>query len=159
MTERLHLLGLELTDELPPQPEGPKTQRCRRNRRAEVLRLDAAAFSEFWAFDDRGLADAVAATPRTRFRMVTLDGSVAGYAICGRAGTRGFVQRLAVDPARQRQGLGRLLLLDGLQWMRGHGVRTTVVNTQLDNGGALALYTDVGFRPEPTGLSVLTAGV
>ncbi|MDQ6840670.1 MAG: GNAT family N-acetyltransferase [Actinomycetota bacterium] len=161
VAERLHLLGLDLTAGLPPLPDGPAPVRVRRKRRGEVLRVDAAAFSTFWGFDERGLSDALTATPRTRFRMVGGHGGgpVAGYAICGRAGHRGFVQRLAVHPCRQRQGHGRMLLLDGLHWMRRHGSRTAVVNTQLDNAVALGLYTGIGFREQPTGLSVLSAGL
>ena len=159
VAERLHLLGLDLTGELPPVPAGPGPARVPRKRREEVLRVDASAFSNFWGFDERGLSDALAATPRTRFRMVGEQEAVVGYAICGRAGTRGFVQRLAVDPSRQGRGYGRLLLLDGLHWMRRRGVRGAVVNTQLDNAVALRLYTDIGFREQATGLSVLSAGL
>lgn len=157
VTERLHLLALDLATGLAPIPPGPPTRRVPRRRRAEVLAVDGASFSAFWGFDDRGLHDALEATPQTRFRMIEPAGSVCAYAICGRAGARGFVQRLAVAPGHRREGFGRRLLLDGLHWMRRHGVRSAVVNTQLDNTVALNLYTDVGFRSEPTGLSVLTA--
>ncbi|MGI8752196.1 MAG: GNAT family N-acetyltransferase [Acidimicrobiales bacterium] len=159
VAERLHVLGLDLTAELSPAPAGPGPVRVPRRRRLEVLRVDAAAFSNFWVFDERGLSDALAATPRTRFRMIRQDGAVVGYAISGRAGSRGFVQRLAVDPSRQGHGYGRLLLLDGLRWMRRHGARSAVVNTQLDNAIAFGLYTDIGFREQATGLSVLSAGL
>jgi hypothetical protein len=43
--------------------------------------------------------------------------------------------------------------------MRRRGVRSAVVNTQLGNTVALSLYAAVGFRPEPNGLSVLSAGL
>lgn len=156
VAERLHLLGMDLTGELASVPPG-RTRRAGRTRREEVLAVDAAAFSSFWVFDGRGLDDALSATPRTRFRVI--GGPVVAYAISGRAGGRGYVQRLAVDPAHHREGLGRLLLLDGLHWMRRHGARYAVVNTQVDNDVALALYTGVGFREESTGLSVLSAGL
>jgi ribosomal protein S18 acetylase RimI-like enzyme len=157
--ENLHLLGIELSPALPPVPDGLPLQRGRR-RMAEVLAVDGAAFSSFWRFDEEGLRDALRATPSTRFRVAVAPGSaVAGYAVCGRSGTRGFVQRLAVDPAAHRQGTGRRLLLDGLHWMRRHGVRRAVVNTQIGNDGALALYRAVGFHDEPGGLSVLTTGL
>jgi [ribosomal protein S18]-alanine N-acetyltransferase len=81
--------------------------------------------------------------------------TVIAYAICGRAGGRGFVQRLAVHPAMHRRGLGRALLLDGLGWMRRRRVERAVVNTQQGNDAALALYKSVGFRQEPVGLRVL----
>lgn len=70
---------------------------------------------------------------------------------------RGYVQRLAVHPDAQGQGLGRRLLLDGLHWMQRGGAWVASVNTQFDNSPALALYESVGFREEDFGLSVLAA--
>lgn len=157
--ERLYLLGLDLDRTLPPVPDGPRTRRARRGDHPGILRLDETAFSDFWRFDEAGLDDALAATPSTRFRVVRDQVDIWGYAITGRAGNRGFVQRLAVASARRHRGLGRRLLLDGLHWMRHHGVRRAVVNTQLGNHAALALYDQVGFRPEPAGLCVLTIGL
>lgn len=156
--ERLHLLGVDLGGPLPPVPPGAPLVRPGRRREGEVLAVDHAAFRPFWRFDGRGLADARAATPRTRYRAA-LDpaGAVEGYAICGRAARRGFVQRLAVAPGRQGAGTGRRLLLDGLWWLRRRGVERAVVNTQLDNEAALHLYLAVGFEHEPAGLSVLAA--
>jgi ribosomal protein S18 acetylase RimI-like enzyme len=158
--ERLHLLGIDLSRELPPVPSGYPLRRVRRGRQSEVLAVDQAAFPSFWQFDSGGLADALRATPWVRFRAaVEPGGAVAGYAICGRAGPRGYVQRLAVDPNRQRAGTGRRLLLDGLAWMRRRGVARALVNTQVGNQAALNLYVQVGFEEEPTGLSVLSAGL
>ncbi len=157
--EHLHLLGIDLGPDLPSVPDGLPLHRGRR-RTADVLAVDASAFSAFWRFDEEGLRDAIRATPSTRYRVaVAPGGTVAGYAVCGRSGPRGFVQRLAVDPGVQRRGTGRRLLLDGLHWMRRHAVRRALVNTQIGNEGALSLYRAVGFVDEPGGLSVLTAGL
>jgi len=166
--ERLRLLCIDLTDGLPDTPAGPKLVRGR-HRRDGVLAVDNAAFAPFWRFDALSLAEAIAATPSTRFRAALLDAPkgpteraddrVAGYAVCGRSGTRGFVQRLAVEPTLRRSGIGTRLMLDGLHWMRGHGVQRAVVNTQADNEGALSLYLGLGFIEEPTGLSVLSTGL
>lgn len=159
--ERLHLLARDLRD-LPEAP--PATlRRTRRRDRPRVLAIDAAAFSPFWRLDDAGLEEAISATPASRFR-VAVDrelgdadepAAIVGYVICGRAGRRGFVQRLAVDPAHHGHGLGRALLLDGLGWLRRRGVDRVVVNTQEANGRALALYEQLGFRRQPGGLAVL----
>jgi len=159
--EELYLLSFDLVGvDLPPAPRDVPMVKARRGMRAAALEVDRAAFSPFWQFDERGLKEARRATPHSRFQ-VALDpaGRVAGYAICGRSGPRGFVQRLAVRPAEQRHGMGSALLLDGLHWMRGRGVQRAVVNTQLDNHAALSLYQRLGFRREPTGLSVLSAGL
>jgi ribosomal protein S18 acetylase RimI-like enzyme len=165
VAERLHLLGINLAGPPLDVPDGIRLARGRRRDREKVLAVDTAAFSPFWQFDQIGLSDALEATPSTLWR-VALPGArrggsrpIAGYAVCGRAGARGFVQRLAVDPAAQRQGTGRRLLLDGLRWMRRHGVRRAVVNTQVGNQAALALYLAVGFKEQPNGLSVLATGL
>lgn len=158
--ERLHLLGLDLGAGLPAVPDGLPLRRVPRWRRSEVLVVDRAAFSPFWRFDARSLGEALSATPHTRFRMAAdPGGGVVGYAICGRSGRRGFVQRLAVDPTAQRQGTGRRLLLDGLWWLRARGVERALVNTQMGNDSALTLYRAVGFTDEASGLSVLAAGL
>jgi ribosomal protein S18 acetylase RimI-like enzyme len=151
--ERLHLLARDLHD-LPPMP--PVTlRRGRRRDRPAVLAVDGRAFSSFWRLDDGGLDEALAATPTSRFRVSDADGEVVGYAITGRAGRRGFLQRLAVDPDHQGGGLGRGLVLDGLVWLRRRGVDRVVVNTQEANERALQLYEQLGFRRQHAGLAVL----
>ncbi len=163
VAERLHLLGIDLPDVELTVPDGLPLLPMRRRDYPDVLRVDGLAFSSFWQFDRAGLDDAMTATPHTRSRVAAPEGrlsrsrSIAGYVVCGRAGDRGFVQRLAVDPSRQRRGTGRRLLLDGLAWMGRRGVRRAVVNTQVGNDVALALYVAVGFREQPLGLSVLSA--
>jgi GNAT superfamily N-acetyltransferase len=158
--EELRLLGLDLAPSLPPVPPGVRLVGVGRNRRREVLHVDGAAFSEFWRFDDLALDDALRATPEVRFRAAAPRfARVQGYAICGRAGRRGYVQRLAVHPEDQGRGTGRRLLLDGLGWLAGLGVTRVFVNTQNTNCAALALYHAVGFREEPVGLAVLSSGL
>lgn len=151
--ERLRLLVHGLHS-LPPLPEAP-LRRARRADRPEVLQIDAATFSPFWRLDEWGLDQAVAATPTSRFRVATEGDDVVGYAISGRAGCEGYVQRLAVDPRHQRAGLGRALVLDGLHWLARRGCGRAVVNTQVGNEAAYRLYVRLGFRPQPADLAVL----
>lgn len=154
--EHLVLLARDL-DELPtgPAPRAVRLRPGRRWERAAVLAVDRAAFRDFWQLDDAGLDEALHATPRARFRVAVTDGAIAGYAVTGRAGRHGYLQRLAVDPAHHRAGIGRALVLDGLRWLRRRGVTGVVVNTQPDNEAALALYRSLGFRLQPGGLDVL----
>jgi ribosomal protein S18 acetylase RimI-like enzyme len=154
--ERLHLLAHDLALLPDPRPADARLRRARRRDRGAVLGVDHAAFPPFWRLDEPGLEEAVGATPRARFRVAAADdGAICGYAICGRAGTRGYVQRLGVDPARHGKGIGRALMLDGMRWMKRRGVERAVVNTQTTNEVALTLYQSLGFRLEPVGLSVL----
>jgi ribosomal-protein-alanine N-acetyltransferase len=156
VAEELHLLAHDLRD-VPPRRHTP-TRRARDDDRAAVLALDHASFMPFWQLDESGLADTLNATPRVRFRVATETGDrVVGYAIVGRAGRRGYVQRLAVAPETRRSGIGGALVLDGLWWLKRWRVTRALVNTQHGNEAALALYRDLGFRPEPIGLTVLEA--
>jgi ribosomal protein S18 acetylase RimI-like enzyme len=151
--ERLRLL----THDLQRVPAGAHVphRRARRGDRPQVLEVDAATFSAFWRLDEWGLQQAIDATQFARFRVATAGERVVAYAITGRAAGEGYLQRLAVHPAHQRRGLGRALALDGLHWLRRKGVRRVVVNTQLGNAAAFALYTGLGFVAQPADLVVL----
>lgn len=151
--ERLHLLSRSL-DALPVQPPG-RLRRARRRDRPKMLAVDAQAFDPFWQLDELGLAEAIGSTPSVRVR-VTAGPTVVGYAVTGRAGPRGYIQRLAVHPDHQHQGWGTALVIDALRWLRRRGADTALVNTQEVNATALALYQRLGFAPRPDGLAVLT---
>ena len=157
VAEDLHLLSHDLQELVAVDVPGVALRRARTADRPAVLEVDQVAFQPFWRLDDSGLDDAINATPHARFRIArdAERGAVVGYAITGRAGRRGYVQRIAVDPARHGSGVGRLLLLDGLRWLRRWRVERAMVNTQLDNSRALGLYEATGFRRERTRLSVL----
>lgn len=156
--EHLHLLARDLADVPPPPPTPARLRRGHRTDRRAVLAVDARAFPPFWQLDGPGLAEAIGATPASRLR-VAVDPGLVGYAVSGRAGNRGYLQRLAVDPDRQGEGIGAALVVDGLQWMRRHGAERAVVNTQERNQAALQLYLRLGFRLQPGGLAVLRAVV
>ena len=160
--ERLHLLEHGLSGlERPMLP----SRRARRSDRAPLLEIDARAFDEFWHIDQLGLEHALRATPSSRFRVCERRPSDAargegrsalvGYAITGRSGLQGYLQRLAVAPEAHRQGWGASLVADGLRWLARHGVVRTLVNTQIKNEAALELYKRSGFSLLPVNLVVM----
>ena len=151
--DSLHLLAHDLREVPPPPPAS--LRRGRRTDRAAALAVDHAAFPAFWRLDEGGFHEAMSATPSARFRVATLQRRIVGYAVTGRAGSRGYLQRLAVEPSVQGRGLGRALVVDALDWLRRRGVTNTVVNTQVENERALQLYLAMGFRLQPAGLEVL----
>jgi len=154
--EGLHLLARYI-DEEPPAP----THRLRRGRpwdRPRVLALDGQAFEEFWRFDAFSLKEARRATPAHRFTVAVESGAVAGYAVTGRAGGRGYLQRLAVDPAKHGRGIGSSLVHDSLRWLHHKGAGMSLVNTQERNARALELYERLGFVRQREGLLVLDWG-
>jgi len=156
--ERLHLLVRDL-DGLARLGAGPaELRRGHHADRPRILAVDAAAFPPFWQLDAPGLEDAVAATPSARLRVAVARDAprpIVGYAVTGRAGPRGYLQRLAVDPPAQGAGIGAALVVDGLRWLRRWGAKEVLVNTQVGNDAAVRLYERLGFRLQPDGLAVL----
>lgn len=156
--QQLHLLTHDLRSRLPATDTGP-VRKARADDRRAVIAVDNRAFPPFWRLDEAGLDEALGATPHRRFCVVQRDGGVAGYAVSGRAGRRGYLQRVAVDPPHQGRGLGRALVIDALRWLRRWRVEDVLVNTPEGNQAALALYEGLGFRHERRRLSVLTMGL
>lgn len=153
--EELHLLHHDLVGIPSSSAHGMKMRRGRTADIEAVLQLDGRAFDGFWRFDRAALFDARDATPRSRFRVAVVDGKVVGYHITGAAGPMGYLQRLAVDPDFHGRGIGTALVGDALSWcMRRHCERV-MVNTQISNERAYALYLHLGFETEPVGLAVL----
>lgn len=118
-----------------------------------AVAVDLAAFGEQWALDDVALHDARTATPHHRGRANDAP-LLSAYAITGREGRQGFLQRLAVHPDAQRRGLGALLVTDALTWLARWRVERVLVNTPVHNEPALTLYHRFGFRALPDRLSV-----
>jgi ribosomal protein S18 acetylase RimI-like enzyme len=158
--DRLCVLSLDLSDGIGRGPRrvggGHRVRRARRRDRPAALRVDAAAFPRAWRLDRAGLDEALGATPRHRFRVVHAAEGVAGYAVTGRAGRHAFLQRLATHPAHQRSGVATDLVDDAVRWAGRGRCAELLVNTQVDNHRARALYERLGFRPTPTELVVLT---
>ena len=155
--DRLRLLELDLDDaeRRRPEPTSLRLKRLRRSMLDDAARVDRQAFRAPWANDAAALADIMSATPQHRSRCIHLDGRLVAFAISGRAAAWGYIQRLAVDPAVQRRGIGRVLVGDAVSWMQRRQVARVLVNTAIDNEAALALYHSAGFDDRPDDLTIL----
>jgi ribosomal protein S18 acetylase RimI-like enzyme len=131
-----------------------RTERLLVSRDGDAARLDQAAFGQRWSLDAAAVTDVRRATPRHRSRVILSGDELASYAITGRDSRLGFLQRLAVDPAHQRQGHGLALVHDSLRWLVRWRVQRVLVNTPTGNSAALALYEGVGFHRLSDGLRV-----
>ncbi len=156
-----HCLEAGWAERIPPERSGGDTaavslRRGRRSDREAALAIDRLAFPPYWQLDARGLADAREATPSARFRVAEIRRATVGYSVTGRGGTSGFLQRLATDPGHQRRGVATALVLDALRWCEHRRCRRVLVNTQVTNHPALALYESLGFAETPDDLVVLS---
>jgi ribosomal protein S18 acetylase RimI-like enzyme len=156
--QTLHLLDMSLVGWHPSETPTVRTRRMRERERDAAARVDLAAFGEAWAIDRRGIDETCEATPAFRARVVDRpEGDrLSGFAVTGRAGHTGYLQRLSVHPDQQGEGIGQALTVDSLQWMKRRRLTRAVVNTHTDNEVALHLYSKVGFRLMPQDLAVLT---
>ncbi len=135
-----------------------REQRVRPLRRRHLdaaVRIDVSAFGPVWGNDRAALSDIMHATPFAHARSITVERTIVGFAMTGVAGKVGYLQRLAVDPACQRHGVGAQLVDDALAWMHHRGATTAMVNTAADNDAALALYDTFGFRRRADSLVLL----
>jgi ribosomal protein S18 acetylase RimI-like enzyme len=129
----------------PPAKNSATSVRLATDDDGEASRVDVAAFGPGWCIDRVGIGDVRSATPRHRARAVVADGVIVAYAISGRDGRNGYIQRLAVSPAHQHHGYGSALVGDSLRWMARWRVHRALVNTHIGNTAALALYHGLGF--------------
>lgn len=153
LKEKLHLLHHSL--ELPDYAPHPDIRRGRRSDRKAIVHVDSLTFDDFWFFDENGLSAALGAASTSRLRVAQQNSDVVGYAITGKSGPRGYLQRLAVHPENQGKGLARALLLDSLHWLKRRHCIQASVNTQIHNARALELYEKIGFVRQHQGLFIL----
>ena len=93
----LHLLRLAL--EPPPAPPTHLVVSGTDADLPEVLRIDHLAFAPFWRLDERGLVEAIDATPRAELLVINnADGGLCGFAIVGLGSALSYLQRFAVGP-------------------------------------------------------------
>lgn len=117
--------------------------------------VDRSAFNALWRMDAVGLRESFKATTRSVVLKASNSDEMAGYAIVGLSGITGYLQRIAVDPAEQRQGHGQRLVKASLRWAGEHGAATMLLNTQPENTISANLYRSEGFARMPGGLRVL----
>ncbi|WP_027503387.1 mycothiol synthase [Rhodococcus sp. UNC363MFTsu5.1] len=126
---------------------------------AELLRVNAAAFDwhpEQGSWTDREIAERRAESwfdPEGLFIAADAEtGAFLGFhwtkvhPVTSESDELGEVYVVAVDPAAQGRGLGRLLTVAGLRYLRERGLGTVLLYTEADNVAALHTYERLGFE-------------
>ncbi|MEN8039909.1 MAG: GNAT family N-acetyltransferase [Actinomycetota bacterium] len=124
-----------------------------------MLAIDRVAFPAFWRFDELALLESTQATTKSSVFVIN-DGEqgIAGFAVVGYGHAISYLQRVAVDPSWQGQGMGRSLVRAAARSARRHGSRAILLNTQFDNTAAIGLYEAEGYVQLPESLAVLRSG-
>lgn len=78
------------------------------------------------------------------------DGSVAAFAMCwlDPVSLTGQFEPVGTVPEFRGQGLGKMLLLEGLRRMKQHGMNQVIVIVEAAEEPAVHLYSSVGFVPQ-----------
>jgi ribosomal protein S18 acetylase RimI-like enzyme len=78
------------------------------------------------------------------------DGAIVASALVGHDGHRGWVYYVAVDPGRQKQGLGRTIMNAAEQWLREAGLPKLQLLVRRENAKAGAFYRGIGYEEADT---------
>lgn len=79
------------------------------------------------------------------FLVGTIEGTLVASAMVGYDGHRGWINYLAVDPDRQRQGLASALMIEAERRLRKLGCAKINLQIRRDNIDAVAFYRRLGF--------------
>ncbi len=140
------VLFLEWQDNPPPEFQSSEIRIRPLNLEdiPSVVAVDQAAFQPLWRHSLPTLRKALEQSAHCTV-LETAD-QIIGYQISTASALGAHLARLAVLPARQGQGLGRMLVSETIQWMLTSGIDRMTVNTQTDNETSLKLYKALGFR-------------
>jgi len=82
-------------------------------------------------------------------RVAEEDNQMAGAVLCGHDGRRGFIYHLAVAPAYQGRGVGKLLVGECLAQLRSAGIIRTLILVARSNTRAHAFWLGGGWEDVP----------
>ena len=81
--------------------------------------------------------------------LLEQDGAIAATAMVGHDGHRGMLYYVAVDPARQRQRLGKAAVRAAEDWLGGRGVWKVNLLVRAENAAVKGFYESLGYEVNP----------
>jgi ribosomal protein S18 acetylase RimI-like enzyme len=76
-------------------------------------------------------------------------GDLLGAVVVTHDGRKGWINRLAVDPAHQRQGLGSQLIRESERYLGKQGLQVIGVLAKKENMASISTFTEAGYLPQP----------
>ena len=123
----------------------PQLRPAERDDIPAIVTVDRAAFTPHWWHSGTTLQRRAAASPY--FIVAELDGRIVGYAEGEAHPPLAHLNRIAVCPHHQGQGIGASLLSHILHTFWDEDCHQITLNTQSDNQFSQRLYSRFGFRP------------
>jgi ribosomal protein S18 acetylase RimI-like enzyme len=111
-----------------------------------VRDVDAAAFDDFWRYDELMLARYMASD---RVGLAYRNAQVVGYTLSTLHGSECTLGRLAVVPGEQGRGIGAALVSEAMAAAARDGARSVTLCTQAENSASRRLYERAGFKESP----------
>jgi ribosomal-protein-alanine N-acetyltransferase len=108
-----------------------------------VEELEKECFSRPWSLDS--LAEELS-NPLAVFRVLKINGEVAGYVGMHHIIDEGYITNIAVKPAFRRQGVATALLRYLLHYAEDKDMRMVTLEVRASNIGAIALYESFKFE-------------
>lgn len=75
--------------------------------------------------------------------------AIVATALVGHDGHRGWVYYVAVDPAHQGKGLGRIIMGAAEDWLRNTGIEKLMLMVRPENTAVRDFYESIGYGEQP----------
>lgn len=134
---------------VPLLPAGLVLRRYEATDQAALVQLwQACALTRPWNDPARDIARKLTQQPEGLVVLQGPDGALAGSVMVGYDGHRGWINYLAVAPAHQRQGLGRVLMDWARAWLLAQGCPKINLQIRHDNLAAIGFYQALGYTED-----------
>lgn len=77
------------------------------------------------------------------------NGAIVATALVGHDGHRGWVYYVAVDPAHQKKGFGRIVMDAAEDWLRKTGIEKLMLMVRPENTAVRTFYESIGYGEQP----------
>jgi ribosomal protein S18 acetylase RimI-like enzyme len=83
------------------------------------------------------------------FLVAEFEGRVIGTVLATHDGRKGWINRLAVDEASRRKGLGARLVREAERWLESQGMDILACLIEADNPVSMAVFEKLGYTKHP----------